>query len=227
MIINTDMKFYIAILFSFILSFDLLGQSVSQPSEHIQNVIDACVSLRDAVACNDSLVVRKSSEKLKDEDSFYFTLLQPIDSIDISFNGHLIFHEMFAEKYLSGEDAFAQSDEVNQDILSDIERGQNADGLIKTRTCFVKAGQSVKYEFGSKGHQELAVVAETGGLLTMKVRVTNRDGMDKRYDDTADVRNGRSYRYVSFDLPLNRRNIVELEIINCGLKDCSFVVISN
>lgn len=88
-------------------------------------------------------------------------------------------------------------------------------------------GQSTKYSFASKGRQELAVVAEAGGLVTMKIHVTNNSGLDKRYDDIDDVKIGRPQRMTCFDLPANKRNTVELEIINCGDKDCSFVVISN
>jgi hypothetical protein len=61
----------------------------------------------------------------------------------------------------------------------------------------------------------------------MKVHVTNSAGLDKRYDDTKAVKKGMSQRKTSFELPTDRRNIVELEIVNCGKKDCSFVVISN
>ena len=61
----------------------------------------------------------------------------------------------------------------------------------------------------------------------MRIRVTNGAGLDKRFDDTDDVKRGRPQRQVSFDLPLNKKNVVELEIVNCGDKDCMFVVISN
>ena len=106
-------------------------------------------------------------------------------------------------------------------------RGQYTDGKVHTKTCFVKAGKSTKYSFGSKGHQELAVVAEAGGLVTMKIHVTNSSGLDFRKDDTKSVKKGMPQRKTSFELPNDRRNIVELEIVNCGKKDCSFVVISN
>ena len=92
---------------------------------------------------------------------------------------------------------------------------------------FVKAGKSTKYNFFSKGHQELAVVAENGGLVTMKIHVTNSAGLDVRHDDTKSVKRGLPQRKTSFELPTDRRNTVELEVVNCGNKDISFVVISN
>ena len=106
-------------------------------------------------------------------------------------------------------------------------RGQNPDGSIQTKTCFVKASESATYSFRAKGYQELAVVAEAGGLVTMKIHVTNSAGLDERHDDTKDVARGRPQRRVAFDLPTDRSNFVELEVINCGKKDISFVVISN
>ena len=61
----------------------------------------------------------------------------------------------------------------------------------------------------------------------MKVHVTNTAGLDKRFDDTKNVKKGMPQRKTSFELPTDRRNTVELEIVNCGQKDYSFVVISN
>ena len=106
-------------------------------------------------------------------------------------------------------------------------RGQYTDGKVHTKTCFVKAGKSTKYNFRSKGFQELAVVAEAGGLVTMKIHVTNNEGLDFHKDDTKNVKKGMPHRKTSFELPKDRSNLVELEIVNCGKKDCSFVVISN
>ena len=134
---------------------------------------------------------------------------------------HVIFNEEYAEAKAEGREPFPNVG------ASPIHRGQTADGSILTKTCFVKAGKSTKYSFASKGHQELAVVAESGGLVTMKVHVTNSAGLDKRFDDTKYVKKGMPQRKTSFELPTDRRNTVELEVINCGTKDCSFVVISN
>lgn len=106
-------------------------------------------------------------------------------------------------------------------------RGQTPNGSIFTKTGFVKAGRSTRYTFTSKGYQELAVVAEAGGLVTMKIHVTNTAGLDQRYDDTKDVKKGRPQRQAHFTLPKDRANTVELVVVNCGQKDCSFVVISN
>lgn len=92
---------------------------------------------------------------------------------------------------------------------------------------FAKAGKSVRYTFPSMNKQILAVVAEAGGRVTMKVHVTNKKGLNKRYDDTTSVKQGLPNRKTTFMLPGDCVNIVELEVVNCSKKDISFVVISN
>lgn len=199
------MKRTLLTLFLAVFTITLSAQDVR--TDEIQAAIDACVAMRDAAAVGDTAAVCHATELLDSCGTTSFTSLRCRDDSVTHLQGHLEFDKPV--------------------MRASRERGQSADGTIKTKTCFVKAGQSTKYTFGSKGHQELAVVAEAGGLVTMKIHVTNRDGLNKRYDDTKFVKQGLPHRKTSFELPDNRRNQVELEIINCGKKDCSFVVISN
>jgi len=191
----------------------------------IQAVIDACINLRDAAAANDSAAIHQSADALRNSGATAFFTLRCKDDSIASLNGHLVFNHAFADSLAAGNTAvYDKADDMNR---SSTRRGQTSDGSILTKTCFVRAGSSTRYTFFSKGHQELAVVAEAGGLVTMKIHVTNSDGLDRRYDDTKAVKKGLPQRKTSFDLPDNRRNNVELEIMNCGTNDCSFVVISN
>ncbi|MBO4906587.1 MAG: hypothetical protein J5486_06080 [Bacteroidaceae bacterium] len=190
--------------------------SLTTDSFAIQAVMDACIALRDAAASNDSIAIMEAATALGECNTADFRILRCIDSTEVKpGSGHLMFDETAA-----GEQTGTASQRERH-------RGQTADGSILTKTCFVKAGQSTKYRFSSKGHQELAVVAEAGGMVTMRIHVTNRDGLDQRYDDTRQVKTGMPHRKTSFDLPRDKYNSVELEIINCGSSDCSFVVISN
>lgn len=200
------------------------AQDDSNDSLSIQAVFDACVAMRDAAAANDTASIRQAAADMRDNGATDFGSLRCKDDSIASLDGHLVFSEAFADSLANGRDAYSMADDINR---SSAHRGQTADGSILTKTCFVKAGKSTKYSFASKGRQELAVVAEAGGLVTMKVHATNRDGLDKRYDDTKDVKKGRPHRKVVFYLPTDRRNTVEVEIVNCGKKDCSFVIISN
>ena len=220
------MKKIVLIVFSLFCALNISAQEDASEKLGIQTVIDACIALRDAVATGDTVAIRQSAEDLKAVKAVSFNSLRCKDESISSLDGHLVFDEAFADSLAAGNTSvYQQANDMNN--RSSAYRGQTADGSYLTKTCMVKAGQSTKYTFSSKGHQELAVVAEAGGLVTMKIRVTNNAGLDRRYDDTKNVKTGLPQRKTSFDLPTNRRNVVELEIINCGTKDCSFVVISN
>lgn len=105
--------------------------------------------------------------------------------------------------------------------------GQTASDAILTKTVLVKASSSYKYKFSTRGHQELGVVAEAGGRITLRIHVTNSSGLDVWYNDTKKIKEGEQSRKIAFDTPKDKRSVVELEIINCIKKDVSCVVISN
>ena len=214
----------VSILLSVFCTLTASSQETSSESLSIDAAINACIALRDAVAANDPTAIKQSANDLKAAGATSFNSLRCKDDSIASLNGHLVFDESFADSLAAGKDVYGKADDMNH---STAHRGQTADGSILTKTCFVKAGKSTKYSFASKGHQELAVVAEAGGLVTMKIHVTNSAGLDKRFDDTRNVKKGMSQRKTSFELPNDRRNMVELTVINCGKKDTSFVVISN
>ncbi len=204
---------------------NISAQETSTESFEIQSVIDACISMRDAVAANNATAIRQAASDLKSVEVSDFKSLRCKDDTMATLKGHLIFDEAFADSIAEGNlSVYDKADELNRFRTV---RGQTQSGKYFTKTCFVKAGKSTKWSFASKGHQELAVVAEAGGLVTMKVHVTNSSGLDRRFDDTKYVKKGLPQRKVSFELPYDKRNTVEMEIINCGKKDCSFVVISN
>ena len=219
------MKKVVILILSILSTSSTYAQKASDDSITIQSVIDACISMRDAVADNDSAAIKQSAIALKKTGATSFRSLRCNDDSIASLNGHLLFDVAFADSLAAGNTSvYDKADDMNS---STAHRGQRTDGTLLTKTCFVKAGKSTVWSFTSKGHQELAVVAEAGGLVTMKIRVTNSAGLDKRYDDTKAVRKGMPQRKISFELPTDKKNTVELEIFNCGNKDCSFVVISN
>lgn len=211
----------------FALSYMLSAFSQESKTDYlsIQEVVNACINLRDAVANNDTTSILQSAQELKSLRLSDFSSLRCIDGSVASLNGHLVFDENFANSIITNREAFQRADEINRE--TEAIRGQNPDGSISTKSCLVKAKGSTTYTFRAKGYQELAVVAEAGGLVTMKIHVTNSAGLDERHDDTKDVTKGQSYRKTSFNLPANKANLVELEVINCVDKDISFVVISN
>lgn len=204
------------------------AQDNEQDSLSIQAVIDACISMRDAAAASDSAALCQSAQELRKTGATEFSSLRSNDPDFYitrgSLKGHLVFNEHFAECLAEDSTYYEKADDVKN---MESHRGVTVDGSYFTKTGIVGAGKSTSYSFVSKGYQELAVVAESGGLITMKIHVTNSAGLDQRYDDTKSVKKGLPQRKTSFTLPSDKRNTVELEIINCSDKDCSFVVISN
>ncbi len=217
-------KLFFSISFIFF-AYNVYAQNVDKDSLEIQAVIDACITMRNAVAKGDTSAIRTSAEDLRILGVKDFNTLNCKDDSVSSLNGHLVFDEAFADSLASGKTTiYDKADDMNKIRTH---RGQTTDGSYRTKTCFVKAGKSTKYTFKAKGHQELAVVAEAGGLVTMKIHVTNSAGLDFHKDDTKNVKKGMPQRKTTFELPTDRRNTIELEVVNCGKKDCSFVVISN
>ncbi len=218
------MRNFLITLLSVLSVLTISAQEKADDNLSIDAAVNACIAMRDAVANNDSVAIKQSANALKAAGTTNFSSLRCKDDTIASLNGHLVFDKAFADSIAEGKDVYGKADEMNR---TRTHRGQTSDGSILTKTCFVKAGKSTKYSFASKGHQELAVVAEAGGLVTMKIHVTNNAGLDFHKDDIKNVKKGMPQRKTSFELPTDRRNTVELEIVNCGKKDCSFVVISN
>ena len=209
-------RFSLFLMFVFSV-FPLLAQENDSDAK-VQEVYQACIAMRDAASAKDT-----AANLLKACQTKEFAALRSKQEKE-SLDGHLVFDEEFAKQLAEGKDAYQQSDSI---CGIRTERGQTANGAIKTKTCFAKAGKSVKYTFPSKNKQILAVVAEAGGRVTMKVHVTNKKGLNKRYDDTTSVRLGLPNRKTTFMLPGDCVNTVELKVVNCSKKDISFVVISN
>lgn len=211
------------LFFSLFLSISTYAQ---EETMSIDKVLNACIAMQEADSHNDSVAMRQAADTFRANKTTAFTSLRCKDDTIQSLNGHFVFSEAFVDTLIAnGEDkAKEHADDITRTTAH---RGQTPNGSILTKTCFVKAGMSTKYAFASRGRQELAVVAEAGGLVTMKIHVTNTAGLDEWYSDTVDVKKGRPHRKTAFDLPKDKRNTVELEVVNCGKKDISFVVISN
>lgn len=197
----------------------------SEETEEIQQVFDACISFRNAVWMDDADSIRLSAVVLQQCKMDEFGSLTCDNEGEQSINGHLLFDAEFADSLSNDRSILLKSNEFAERQRET--RGQTQDGSILTKTCFVKAGGTGKYRFTASGHQELGVVAEAGGRVTMRIHVTNEDGLDKRYDDREDVKKGRPQRKVAFEMPKEGLCTVELEVVNCSGKDISFVVISN
>lgn len=204
----------------------VIANEDSCSTESIQAAIDACLLLAESAENKDTMALRKAKEAMEKCNLSNFGLLRAQNRDENeSLEGHLIFNASFADSLANGNDAYKNSDNINR---SYIHRGQMQRGGILTKTCLIKAKGKSVYTFVSSDRQELAVVAEPGGLITTRVHAVNQtNGINEWHNDTTDVTKGRSSRKTAFNLPHSPKSRVTLEIANCTNKDISVVVISN
>ena len=204
----------------------VIANEDSCSTESIQAAIDACLLLAESAENKDTIALRKAKEAMEKCNLSNFGLLRAQNRDENeSLEGHLIFNASFADSLANGNDAYKNSDNINR---SYIHRGQMQRGGILTKTCLIKAKGKSVYTFVSSDRQELAVVAEPGGLITTRLHAVNKTkGIKEWHNDTTDVTKGRSSRKTAFNLPHSPKSRVTLEIANCTNKDISVVVISN
>lgn len=198
-----------------------MAASAQQLSEDMQKVYDACMSLREAISAGNTSGLRTANKKLKECNVNPFSSLRCLDDEPLSLDVHFVFDEVFVDSLIDGRDVykFAQRYAEVRGV-----RGASSSGKVFTKTCAVRKSSSTKLTFVSRGHQELAIVTEPGGMVTLRIHDKTND---KWYNDTKNIKKGQPSRTFVFDLPTSGRTSLEVEVKNCGKKDCSFVVISN
>ena len=204
----------------------VIANEDSCSTESIQAAVDACLLLAEAAESKDTVDLRKAKESMEECNLSDFGLLRAQNrDVNESLEGHMIFNAAFADGLVSGKDAYKNANEINR---SSAHRGQMQPGSILTKTCLVKAKSKSIYKFVSSDRQELAVVAEPGGLITTRVHAVNKTkGINEWHNDTKDITKGRNCRKTAFQLPNAPKSQVTLEITNCTNRDISVVVISN
>lgn len=214
-------------IFFFLFSVFTVGGIYAQEttdSLSIDAVFDACVLMQESLESNNIASLSEAARVFKESNAASFTSLRCKDDTVQSLNGHFVFNDVFVDSLAAGTNPYENADNINRFI---IHRGQTTDGSILTKTCFVKAGKSTIHSFTSRGVQELGIVTEPGGKVFVKVHATNTSGLDEWHNDNKSAKDG-AHRYKTrFTLPMDKRNTVEIEVINKGDKDVSFVVISN
>ena len=190
----------------------------------IDDAFDAFVAMQKSLANEDSVALTDAARKLRNAKVAMFSSLRCKDDSVASLNGHFVFDEDFADSVALGKDVYDNSDSIARTTNN---RGQTSDGSILTKTCLVKVGKSTKYTFVSRGIQELGVVTEPGGKVAVRIHVTNNSGLNEWNNDNKNAKKGTSRFKTVFTLPVDKNNKVELEVINRGKKNISFVVISN
>ena len=204
----------------------VIANEDSCSTESIQAAIDACLLLAESAKSKDTIALQKAKLAMEECKLSEFGALRSQNRDENeSLEGHLVFNVAFADSLANGKDAYKNADNINR---SSTHRGQVQAGGILTKTCFVKAKGKSVYTFVSSDRQELAIVAEPGGLITTRVHAVNKTmGINEWHNDTSDVSKGRNSRKTAFNLPHSPRSQVTLEITNCTNLDISVVVISN
>lgn len=190
-------------------------------SREMQAALDACLQLRTAIETGTTTQLRSANKAFKMCYINEFTSLRCLDKSPLSLNGHFVFDEVFVDSLIVGRDVykFAQRYAEIRGV-----RGVSSSGKIFAKTCAVKKKSSAKYSFVSRGRQELAVVTEPDGMVSLRIYDKTHG---KWYNDTKDVNDGQAYRCMVFDLPTDEKSVLEIEVFNTTKNNISFVIISN
>ena len=162
-----------------------------------------------------------SLQAFSDCDASPFGVLKCLDKEPLSLDGHFVFDSEFADSLVAGRLVYPFAQKYAERTRR---RGKRGAGNLFCVTYAVKAAGSAHFSFPSRGRQELAVISEPGGFITLRIHDIKHDMW---YNDTEDVSAGRPSRYLVFDLPTDEVSTLELEVINTGADDTSFVIISN
>lgn len=190
-------------------------------SANMQAAYEACLSMRKAIGSGSQTSLRAANEVFAACETKTFEVLRCLTPDPLPLDGHFVFDEAFVDDLIEGRDVYKFAQRYAK---REKDRGTSSSGQIFDKTCAVRSLSSVKYSFPSKGLQELAVVTEPGGLVTLRIYDKTND---KWYNDTEDVKTGRESRWMIMNLPENKRSVLEIEIINTVDKDISFVILSN
>lgn len=186
----------------------------------MKNAYDACVAIRSAIESGSKQNLLLANNIFKKYDTTPFNSLRCLDDNILSLDGHFIYNTDFIDSIIAGEDVYSYAQKFSVEL---VRRGQLANGRILLKNCIVGKKSTSKYRFASRGYQEIAIVTEPEGMISLRVYDKTND---KWYTDTNNVRKGMTTRFLSFDSG-DKRVSLEIEVINTSDKDVSFVVLSN
>lgn len=189
-------------------------------SPQSQKLFDACWALRTAISSGNTSSLKSANTAFKSCKSGDFSSLRLISPKQTSLNGFFVWDEDFVDELIAGRNArkFAQKYAENRAVRGASGKG----GYVKT--LMVKKNGNTKFSFTTRDLEELSIIAEPGGKLTIRIYDTKAK---KWYNDTEDVKRGREFRTRIVKLPKNVVTTWEVEVINCSKKDISFAVLSN
>ena len=199
----------------------VLNVATAQELKVIKPVFEACKSIREAVASGSSENLQSANQDLKNCNAKELNMMRLKKGEVISLDGHLLFDEVFVDSLIVNRKVFTFAQRYANDRAGRV-RGSGEKNQIYIRTYAVKAKSALTFSFVARGYQELAVVAEPGGAVSLSIY----DKTNKiPYRDTKNVKRGEAHRSFALNLPESKMNQLEIEITNTTDKDISFVVI--
>ena len=198
-----------------------IGITAQQTTAEVQAVIDACLNLRAAVGSGSSEGLKQANKALIISGVQPFNKLRCRDENVSSLKGHFVFDNVFVDSLIKNRKVYKFAQQYAD---RSAQRSTSSSGKVFAKTCMVKGKKSTTYTLTAKGTQYIAVVTEPKGLVTLRIHDKTND---KWYNDTDDVNVGRPSRIQTLELPKDKQNLLEIEIINITKKDISFVIIGN
>lgn len=216
------MKKIILVLSALLASLPMMAQD--DAGDEFDNAVEACITLRNAAATNDTAAIKQSAEQLRACQAGDFATLHQSEDETTSMNGHLVFDEAFADSLSKGIDVYERADSVNRKI-SERGSGTHTQPRLQTKTIVIKANQTATCSFVAKGTKKIAVVAEAGGRVSMTIQGFYKNKPYTQYVDTKDVKKGMAHRKGTLALRDDCLSSVSMKIKNCVKKDISIVII--
>lgn len=194
------------------------GQKLSEPMER---AVNACIKLSQAIGSGGTQALRTAAQELRRCGTTDFSRLTLVSGQEISLDGHYIFDEVFADSLVTGRKVTAFSRKYARKRA---DRGVSPrPGQVLLSTKAVEAGSKVIYNTTARGVAEFAVVAEPGGLITMRILSPTGKAL---YSETKSVKKGAAVRKASVSLPSTKSTTVSIEITNHSAKATSFAILS-
>ena len=211
------------ILTTICLALSIFSLPAQKLSPKMQSTYDACLQLQTAIGSGNTPTLREANQNLKDCKTTYFSSLEvEEEEFQPSFNGHFLFDYEFVDSLIVNRAVYQFAQRYAERCAERSIFSSSSD--VYTRCCMVGGKTSTKMTYVSRGHQELALVTEPGGLITIRIHDLKHN---KWYNDNTMENEGISSRIHVFDLPKNEVATIEVEVINRSEKDVSFVIICN
>lgn len=189
-------------------------------SRQMTSAISACSKLSTAIGSESTPSLRAAGKALRACKTTDFNSLTLAYGKEANLNGHYIFDEEFADSLLTNRQVhrFAQ-----RYALRRSNRGISPrPGQVMLTTKALPASGKARWKVRGRSKGEFAVVAEPGGLLTL--RILDAKGR-VLYSDTKDVKKGAPVRKAVINLPASTTSELLIEVTNCRPKVTSFALL--